>query len=74
MSLSKCNVLKAYQLRMQRLKWIHVFKTGTFYDYQAKIAKEDSLVLAKKMKAHAKKCPKCNVTDENFYGLDELEY
>lgn len=71
--LSKCPKLKQGQLLMQRYKFINSYAHGK-YKAQGDRAKEKSVELAKRMKAHARECPLCSPQDENFYGLDHWNW
>lgn len=71
--LSKCPKLKAGQLLMQRYKYVVTVSQGK-YKPQGDRCKAKSVELAKRMKEHARQCPICNVTDDNFYGLDHWDW
>lgn len=70
---TNCAKLKQGQLLMQRY-WATVKElTGGKWDHIAVSGREKSIILAKRMVEHAKKCPVCNkdraLADEDFYGV-----
>lgn len=73
MPLSKCDKLKTGQLLMQRYKLVYDRTRGTQYASKGDVCKEKSMVLARKMVAHATQCRVCSPSDDNFYGLDDWE-
>ena len=67
--LSICPKLKQGQLLMQRYRLCFNKGNSTAYQAQADECKRKSVVLAKRMRDHADKCPNCSQRDPDFYGL-----
>lgn len=74
LELSTCTKLRQGQLLMHRYHHVYTMSRSTLYEPLGDECKRKSVILAKRMKAHAKECRVCKVNDElnnpNFYGLD----
>jgi hypothetical protein len=70
---TKCAKLMQGQHLMQRYQYVWLQHQNTRYATQAKVCKDKSIELARRMVEHAKQCPTCQqerVLDSDiFYGV-----